>query len=91
MKPVLPKFGSSYSAAVAVLNRRSDGTPSEVAVPLRELGLDSDVGYNVRDLYDGRDLGLLLPAQVIRVDVNPSGASFLGVFFLPQFQRNGPS
>ncbi len=76
---------------MAVLNRRSDGTPSEVAVPLRELGLDSDVGYNVRDLYDGRDLGLLLPAQVIRVDVNPSGASFLGVFFLPQFQRNGPS
>ena len=76
MKPVLPKSGSSYSAAIVILNRRVDGTPSEVAVPLRELGLDSDVGYHVRELFDGRDLGFLVPAQLIRVDVNPSGKFF---------------
>lgn len=32
---------------MAFVNRRTDGTPSDVAVILRELGLQSPTGYRV--------------------------------------------
>lgn len=65
--------GKKFSWAVVVLNRRVDGTPSQVTVPLRELGLDSEEGYHVRELNDHKDIGFLSKDQAIRVDVNPSG------------------
>lgn len=76
IKPILPKSGTKYSWAVAVLNRRVDGTPSQVTVPLRDLGLDFADGYRVRDLYQHKDIGILLPDAAIQVDVNPTGKSF---------------
>jgi hypothetical protein len=72
-KPVLPKSGQRYSWAIVVLNRRVDGTPSQVTVPLRELGLDSSDGYHVRELNEHKDVGIISPDQAIQVDVNPSG------------------
>ena len=44
IKPVVLKF---YSYAVAFVNRRTDGTPSDVAVTLKELGLVYPVGYRL--------------------------------------------
>ena len=73
MKPILPKNGRKYSHAVAVLNRRTDGTPSQVTLPLSELGLDAEDGYRVRDLFDRKDLGTVMTDQAIQIDVNPSG------------------
>ena len=70
---MLPKNGNNFSWAIAVLNRRTDGTPSQVPVPLRDLGLNFVDGYLVRDLYEYRDIGIILPDQALQVDVNPSG------------------
>lgn len=36
-----------FSYAIAFVNRRTDGTPSDVAVTLKELGLASPAGYRV--------------------------------------------
>jgi hypothetical protein len=55
------------------LNRRTDGTPSEVSVINRELGLTHETGYRVEDLYTNKDYGILSPDDKITVDVNPSG------------------
>ena len=70
---MLPKNGNFFSWTIAVLNRRTDGTPSQVPVPLRDLGLNFVDGYLVRDLYEYRDIGIILPDQALQVDVNPSG------------------
>ena len=59
--------------AVAILNRRVDGTPSQVSVTLSDLGLHSSHPYHVRELFQHGDYGLLLHHQKLRVHVNPSG------------------
>ena len=46
-RPIGPIYKSFYSYAVAFVNRRTDGTPSDVAVTLKELGLVSNNGYSV--------------------------------------------
>jgi hypothetical protein len=46
-RPITPIYQTYYSYAVAFVNRRTDGTPSDVAVTLRELGLQSPTGYRV--------------------------------------------
>lgn len=46
-RPISPIYQTYYSYAVAFVNRRTDGTPSDVAVTLRELGLQSPTGYRV--------------------------------------------
>ncbi|XP_037871308.1 alpha-N-acetylgalactosaminidase isoform X1 [Bombyx mori] len=74
-RPILPiQQGQFYSYAVAFVNRRTDGTPSDVAVTLRELGLSNPTGYRVEDLYEDVDYGVLSPQTKIKVKVNPSGS-----------------
>lgn len=46
-KPTTPITGTFYSYAVAFVNRRTDGTPSDIAVTLKELGLICPSGYTV--------------------------------------------
>lgn len=72
-RPITPIYQTYYSYAVAFVNRRTDGTPSDVAVTLRELGLQSPSGYRVEDLYEEVDYGVLSPMTKIKVKVNPSG------------------
>lgn len=72
-RPITPVHHGHYSYAVAFVNRRTDGTPSDVAVTLRELGLQSLSGYRVEDLYEDVDYGVLSPQTKIKVKVNPSG------------------
>lgn len=50
-RPITPVYQSYFSYAVAFLNRRTDGTPSDVAVTLRELGLSNPGGYSVDVRY----------------------------------------
>merc|ERR1711894_333466 len=47
--PILPVYKGKYSYAIVFLNRRTDGTPSEVSVTLSELGLDHRDGYHILD------------------------------------------
>ncbi|XP_060806153.1 alpha-N-acetylgalactosaminidase isoform X2 [Amyelois transitella] len=87
-RPILPIQGQYYSYAVAFVNRRTDGTPSDVAVTLRELGLNNPAGYRVEDLYEDVDYGVLSPQTKIKVKVNPSGVVILRADSQPPFAYN---
>ncbi|XP_047538951.1 alpha-N-acetylgalactosaminidase [Vanessa atalanta] len=87
-RPILPIHGQHYSYAVAFVNRRTDGTPSDVAVTLRELGLNNPAGYRVEDLYEDVDYGVLSPQTKIKVKVNPSGVVILRADAQPPFAYN---
>ncbi|XP_063537915.1 alpha-N-acetylgalactosaminidase [Cydia strobilella] len=87
-RPILPIQGQHYSYAVAFVNRRTDGTPSDVAVTLRELGLNNPAGYRVEDLYEDVDYGVLSPQTKIKVKVNPSGVVILRADAQPAFAYN---
>lgn len=50
-RPITPVYQNYFSYAVAFVNRRTDGTPSDVAVTLRELGLMNPGGYGVEVTY----------------------------------------
>ncbi|CAH2055800.1 unnamed protein product, partial [Iphiclides podalirius] len=87
-RPIVPIQGQHYSYAVAFLNRRTDGTPSDVAVTLRELGLNNPAGYRLEDLYEDVDYGVLSPQTKIKVKVNPSGVVILRADAQPSFAYN---
>ncbi|CAB3251575.1 unnamed protein product [Arctia plantaginis] len=87
-RPILPIQGIYYSYAVAFVNRRTDGTPSDVAVTLRELGLNNPAGYRVEDLYEDVDYGVLSPQTKIKVKVNPSGVVILRADTQPSYLFN---
>jgi len=46
-KPISPVYQIYYSYAIAFINRRTDGTPSDISVTLKELGLINSSGYRV--------------------------------------------
>jgi len=73
-RPIMPVYRAKYSYGIVFLNRRTDGTPSEVSVTLKELGLDNPSGYEIEDLYDDHFYGVVTPDRRFKVDVNPSGS-----------------
>jgi len=73
-RPIMPVYRAKYSYAIVFLNRRTDGTPSEISVTLKELGLDNPSGYHIEDLYDDHVYGIVTPDRRFKVDVNPSGS-----------------
>jgi len=50
-RPITPVYQNYFSCAVAFVNRHADGTPSDVAVTLRELGLTNPGGYSDEVTY----------------------------------------
>lgn len=46
-RPITPTYQQFFSYALAFVNRRVDGTPSDIAVTLQELGLSNPGGYAV--------------------------------------------
>lgn len=86
-RPITPLYQNYFSYAIAFLNRRTDGTPSDVAVTLKELGLTSPTGYRVEDLYEDVDYGVLSPQTKIKVKVNPSGVVILRADVQADFDR----
>ncbi|KAH8287932.1 hypothetical protein KR018_008045 [Drosophila ironensis] len=76
-RPISPLYQNYYSYAIAFVNRRTDGTPSDISVTLKELGLINFTGYRVEDLYENVDYGVLYPNTKIKVKVNPSGVVML--------------
>merc|ERR1719213_47451 len=73
-RPIMPVYRAKYSYAIVFLNRRTDGTPSEISVTLKELGLDNPSVYHIEDLYDDHVYGIVTPDRRFKVDVNPSGS-----------------
>jgi Alpha galactosidase A/Alpha galactosidase A C-terminal beta sandwich domain len=47
-RKVLPKVGENYSYAVAFVSRRTDGHPHAFNVTLKDFGLQSQFGYQVK-------------------------------------------
>ncbi|KAK3914539.1 Alpha-N-acetylgalactosaminidase [Frankliniella fusca] len=76
-RPISPTYQNYFSYALAFVNRRVDGTPSDIAVTLQELGLYNPGGYAVEDLYEDVSYGVLTPQTKIKVKVNPSGVVIL--------------
>lgn len=66
-------MGPHHSAALAILNRRDDGTPTRVSAVLSDLGLISLSGYQVEELFDGNNLGFHRAEDKLTFNVNPSG------------------
>ncbi|KAF2355717.1 Glycoside hydrolase family 27 [Trinorchestia longiramus] len=87
-RPISPVEQDFYSYAIAFLNRRTDGTPSEVSVTLAELGLTYPGGYSITDLFDGVNYGVVEPSKRFKVDVNPSGVVLVRCDLAPSFRRH---
>lgn len=85
-RPISPLQGNYFSYAIAFLNRRTDGTPSDVAVTLQEMGLLAPGGYRIQDLYEDVDYGILTPLTKIKVKVNPSGVVILRADVQPTYK-----
>lgn len=62
-RPITPIYQNYYSYAVAFLNRRTDGTPSDVSVTLKELGLQFPGGYRVEVRNRPVITGYCLPSE----------------------------
>lgn len=86
-RPITPLFQNYFSYGIAFVNKRTDGTPSDVAVTLKELGLTSPTGYQVEDLYEDVNYGILSPQTKIKVKVNPSGVVILRADVQPDFNN----
>lgn len=76
-RPITPVHQNYYSYAIAFLNRRTDGTPSDISVTLKDIALKFPGGYRVEDLYEDVDYGILSPQTKIKVKVNPTGVVIL--------------
>jgi len=73
LKPVLPEVNEQLSASIAFVNRRTDGLPRNISVVLEQVGLHLASGYHVQELFDGKDLGIYYPHEMLSVKVNVTG------------------
>lgn len=69
----MPQVGNSKSAAVAFVNRRTDGIARDISLDLTAAGLTHPEGYDVLELFDGVDLGRFPPSSTLTARVNPTG------------------
>jgi len=73
VRPIMPTFNGSMSAAVALMYRSDDGTPIKVTFTPRSIGLIHSGGYIVKEVFESSNMGSVLPDTEIEVKVNPSG------------------
>jgi len=57
VRPIMPTFQDSRSAAVAVMYSGDDGTPAKVSFTPSNLGLEHPSGYIVSEVFDGEKIG----------------------------------
>lgn len=50
--------------------------PSTVSVKLLDLGMHNAAGYNVTEIFDGVQIGIKKPTDVLKISVNPTGVFF---------------
>lgn len=69
VRPVSPPG----SAAVAFLYTGQSGGPTKAVVTMATLGLNMTSGYDVTEVFDGKDLGHVKPNETFCCYVNPTG------------------
>ena len=72
VRPIMPTFGTEMSAAIAIMSR-GESTPTKVTFTPSDLGLNHAGGYLVKEVFEGTNMGSVLPDGQIQVMVNPSG------------------
>ncbi|KAK7080045.1 hypothetical protein SK128_014487 [Halocaridina rubra] len=76
-KPINPSNGSDHSYALVVLNQGTGGTPANVTITPKDLGMTYADGYTVTDLFANSTIGKFTPDQHFYVRVNPTGVVML--------------
>ena len=69
----MPTFYGNMSAAIAIMNNRTDGTPQKVSFAPSSIGLTHPAGYSVTEAFSNTFLGAVLPDTTIQIMVNPTG------------------
>jgi len=85
-KPILPTSNGALSEAVAIMYRGTYGTPVKVSFSPKMIGIN-DKGvknYQVTDVFDGTDLGIIGTKESIDIFVNPTGVRFLTLKVNPE-------
>lgn len=82
-RPIMPLYKSKTSVAVAFLNRWTEGTPLKVKFELHGLGLDHSDGYDVTEVFTGKNMGIFKPWDTFHGEVNPTGILLLRFNILP--------
>jgi hypothetical protein len=68
MKPLVNK-----AVALGVLNQDMyGGRAASFQIHLSDYGLTNPAGYQARELFDGKDYGIIKPTQLFEVLVNPT-------------------
>ncbi|WAQ98090.1 AGAL-like protein [Mya arenaria] len=70
VKPIVPEG----SLAVTFLNTNNFGSGSPISSTADSLGLTDSRGYNVTEVFTGKNLGVLKPTSVIKTRVFPTDA-----------------
>lgn len=62
------------SGAVVIMYRGNDGTPVEVEFTPEQIGLSHSSGYTMFEVFENEELGSVMPAETVKVKVNPNGS-----------------
>ena len=68
-----PVVSDEASGVVAIMYRGSYGTPVKVTFTPEEIGLSSDNGYIVSEVFDNVVQGEVAKDTELKVNVNPNG------------------
>merc|ERR1711981_1027026 len=68
VRPIMPTFGTEMSAAIAIMSR-GESTPTKVTFTPSDLGLNHAGGYLVKEVFEGTNMGSVLPDGQIEVMV----------------------
>ena len=72
----MPIYEGNMSAAVAIMNRGNQGTPTKVTFTPRSLGLTYPEGYDVKEAFTNTVLASVLPDTEVEIMVNPTGIMY---------------
>ncbi|KAK6061340.1 hypothetical protein COOONC_00993 [Cooperia oncophora] len=73
VKPIVPVYGTDTSFAIAILNRNNRA--NDVEFKLRNLGLTSERGYILKDLWSNAPTVKVSPDDTVRFQVPATGAA----------------
>jgi len=77
VRPVMPTFKGSTSAAVALVNTYEMGSGYLATFTPKSIGLEHSQGYTVTEVFENKFIQNALPIDYITIRVNPSGVQFL--------------
>ncbi|XP_045204133.2 alpha-N-acetylgalactosaminidase-like [Mercenaria mercenaria] len=73
LRPLRSKYFRAGSYAVAVVNYIDHSGPVQFSSSLQDLGMHITAGYKVTEAFEGKDMGKLLPEDLLMFKVNPTG------------------